>query len=303
MEMSTGVIFDIKRFSIHDGPGIRTTVFLKGCPLSCAWCHNPESQSIKPELIFRPSRCLACGECVEACSHQAIRFSDGRIVQDWNSCHTNGACVEVCYPGAREIIGRQVTPQAIIEELIQDRVFYQSSAGGVTFSGGEPLAQPIFLKESLSLCKKEDLTTALDTCGAVDWQLLEDQLPYLDLVLFDLKIIDDTLHQKYTGASNRQILDNFRRVWESGVDVAVRRPVIPGVNDSVEEINLLGEYLKDINGRIRIDLLPYHSLSKDKYLRLGRGEESSEWPTPSPALLDRIKKQLDKYGHEVGLRG
>lgn len=303
MEMSTGLIFDIKRFSIHDGPGIRSTVFFKGCPLVCAWCHNPESQSIKPELIFRPSRCLACGECVDACPHKAIQFIDGRIRQDWGSCHVNGACVEVCYPGAREIIGRQISPETVVQELVQDRVYYQASGGGVTFSGGEPLAQPAFLKEILSLCKKEDLSTALDTCGAADWEHLEAQLPYLDLVLYDLKIIDDALHKEYTGASNSQILDNFRRLMQSDVDVIVRRPVIPGVNDAEEEISSLGDYLKDINGRIKIDILPYHSLSTDKYLRLGRGEESREWQQPSPDLLERIQKQLEEYGHQVGLRG
>jgi len=303
MEMSTGVIFDVKRFSIHDGPGIRSTVFFKGCPLTCAWCHNPESQSIKPELIFRPSRCLACGECVDACPHEAIQFIDGRIVQDWNLCQVNGACVGVCYPGAREIIGKQISPEAVVQELTQDRVFYQASGGGVTISGGEPLAQPDFLKEILSLCKKEDLSTALDTCGAVDWEDLEDQLPFLDLVLYDLKIIDDTLHKEYTGVSNRQILENFRRLLEYEVDVSVRRPVIPGVNDSEEEIGQLCKYLEGKNDRIKIDLLPYHSLSQDKYLRLGRGKESSEWQTPSPDLMDRIKKQLEEFGHQVGLRG
>ena len=215
----------------------------------------------------------------------------------------NGACVEVCYPGAREIIGSQVSPEEVVQELVQDRTFYEASGGGVTFSGGEPLAQPAFLKETLSLCKKENLSTALDTCGAVDLQHLEDQLPYLDLILYDLKIIDDNLHQKYTGTSNKQILENFRRIVESEVEIAVRRPVIPGVNDSEEEINLLGDFLKDINGRIKIDLLPYHSLSKDKYLRLGRGGESSEWQTPSPDSMKRIKKQLEEFGYEVGLRG
>lgn len=295
------MIFDIKRFSIHDGPGIRSTVFLKGCPLSCSWCHNPESQSFKPELIFRPERCLACGECLDACPHEAIQFIDGRISQDRESCQIHGACVTACYPGAREMVGREVRPEEVLDELVLDRVYYESSGGGVTFSGGEPLAQPEFLEKTLRLCKEAGLSTAIDTCGAAPWQTLERQLPFLDLVLYDLKIMDDQLHQKYTGISNREILENFRRLTKSDITLAVRRPVIPGVNGSEEEITRLGEFMREMDGRIKIDLLPYHALSADKYRRLGR--EGTVWTVPSGGDLDRIQSQLEKLGFEVGLRG
>ncbi|NQS91710.1 MAG: glycyl-radical enzyme activating protein [Chloroflexi bacterium] len=301
--MTNGLIFDIKRFSIHDGPGIRSTVFLKGCPLSCSWCHNPESQSFKPELVFRPERCLVCGECVDVCPHGSAQLVDGIIQQDRALCQINGACVEVCYPGAREIIGTEVNPQEVLEELIKDEVFYQESGGGVTFSGGEPLAQPDFLEETLKLCKNAGLATTLDTCGSALWANLERQLPFLDLVLYDLKILDDKQHQLYTGRSNREILENYQLLIQSDVEMVVRRPVIPGVNNSQEQINQLGVFIKENNGVQKIDLLPYHALSADKYLRLGRGGEGGEWQTPSPEDQERILTQLRQMGFEVSWGG
>jgi pyruvate formate lyase activating enzyme len=299
--MSIGLIFDIKRFSIHDGPGIRSTVFLKGCPLSCQWCHNPESQSYQPELIFRSERCLACGDCVDACPHEAARLVNGRIQQNWDLCQLDGSCILTCFPAAREIVGREVTAEEVVEELVRDRVFYEQSGGGVTFSGGEPLAQPGFLEDCLRLSKKAGLSTALDTCGSGSWENLERQLPYLDLVLYDLKILDDKLHQDYTGISNREILDNFKRLVASENKVQIRRPLIPGVNDSEEEIERLGKFLSKIKGENKIDLLPYHALSADKYKRLGR--KGREWQIPSKDLLDRISQQLVENGFIVGLRG
>jgi pyruvate formate lyase activating enzyme len=199
------------------------------------------------------------------------------------------------------MIGREVTPEEVIEELIRDRTFYEVSGGGVTFSGGEPLAQPEFLEETLRLCKEAGLHTALDTCGEAPWEDLERQLPHLDLVLYDLKLLDDKLHLEYTGSSNALILDNFRCLVQNGVKVEVRRPVIPGVNDSKEEIENLASFLKETTGISRIELLPYHALSADKYRRLGR--TGGEWEEPSDKLLKRIQRQLEECGFEVGLRG
>ena len=224
-------------------------------------------------------------------------MEEGRILQDRDTCQVCGDCVSVCYPGARELIGYSTTPTALVEELARDRVFYEESGGGVTFSGGEPLAQPDFLEECLSLCRDAGLRTALDTCGAAPWEELERQLPYLDLVLYDLKLFDDGLHQDYTGFSNQGILENFQRLVETGVEVRVRRPVIPGVNESREEIEKLGEFLADSSGKIGIDLLPYHGLSADKYLRLGREEGS--WESPSQEVQQRITTQLEVIGFEV----
>jgi len=299
--MTNGFIFDIKRFSIHDGPGIRSTVFLKGCPLRCAWCHNPESQSFQPELVFRLERCLACGDCVAACPHGAARLVDGRITQRWDLCQAEGACAAVCFPGAREIVGRWVSPEEVVDELLRDQVFYEESGGGVTFSGGEPLSQPDFLESCLRLCKEAGLQTALDTCGGEAWETLERQLPYLDLVLYDLKILDDDLHRNFTGISNQGILQNFKRLLENKVQVQIRRPVIPGVNDSELEIESLGKFLADVDGKINIDLLPYHALSADKYRRLGK--QGGDWDKPSLEVLERISNQLTGLGFNVGLRG
>jgi pyruvate formate lyase activating enzyme len=299
--MVTGYIFDIKRFSIHDGPGIRSTVFLKGCPLACQWCHNPESQAFLPELIYRPERCLACGDCVDACPHGAVELVGSKSQQDWEICQVDGACVMVCFPGAREIIGSEISAVEVVDELKRDRTFYEESGGGVTFSGGEPLSQPDFLEECLRLSKKAGLSTALDTCGIGSWEHLERMLPNLDLVLYDLKILDDDLHQQYTGRSNQEILANFQRLLDSGIEIQVRRPVIPGVNDTEEEILRLGKYLAPENGKIKIELLPYHALSLDKYPRLGR--QGGVWEEPSDGQLSRISEQLVGMGFEVGLRG
>jgi pyruvate formate lyase activating enzyme len=301
--MTTGMIFDIKRFSIHDGPGIRSTVFFKGCPLRCAWCHNPESQSFQPELIFRPERCLACGDCLEVCPHGAPRLIDGVIHQDWSLCQQEGACTEVCMPGARELIGREVQAEEVIEEILRDRVFFEESGGGVTFSGGEPLSQPDFLETCLRLSKEAGLHTALDTCGEAPWEDLQRQLPYLDLVLYDLKAIYVDLHQQTTGVSNTGILENFFHLVDSGVEIQVRRPVIPGVNDHESEIDRLAAVLGLLNGKIEIALLPYHALSTDKYTRLGRAGEVGEWETPSEELLGRISNQLSVQGFKVVIRG
>lgn len=296
------MIFNIKRFSIHDGPGIRSTVFLKGCPLRCAWCHNPESQSQNPELIYRPEHCLVCGDCLEACPHGAPQLIGGVISQNWSQCLDEGACAAVCIPGAREMIGREVGAAEVVEELTRDRVFYEESGGGVTFSGGEPLNQPDFLEDCLRLCKEAGLHTALDTCGSGSWVSLERQLPFLDLVLYDLKTLDDELHRDYTGVSNHGILDNFWSLVESGIEIQIRRPVIPGVNDDPEEIDRLAEFLEPLNGKIKIDLLPYHALSADKYRRLGR-ESGEDWVSPTQEELNRISAQLRSNGLEVGTRG
>ncbi len=206
-------------------------------------------------------------------------------------------------PGAREMIGREVSAREVLEEILRDRVFYQESGGGVTFSGGEPLNQPDFLEACSRLCQEAGIHTALDTCGSGSWEDLQRQLPYLDLVLYDLKAIDDDLHQQTTGVSNQAILENFQRLVESGIEIQVRRPVIPGVNDTQSEIDRLGEFLGSQNGKIKITLLPYHALSADKYTRLGREGEVGIWEIPDEALLESISNRLSEQGFEVDLRG
>jgi pyruvate formate lyase activating enzyme len=269
METSKGLIFNIQRFSVNDGPGIRTTVFLKGCPLHCRWCHNPESISPTKEIMLREDRCLRCGDCVAFCKHLAIRKEDGRFVTDRKSCERCGECVEQCYADAREVVGKEVTVSEIMPELLKDAVFYDESGGGVSLSGGEPLLQHEFALALLQVCKANGLHTVVDTTGFTSPAILERISQFVDLFLYDLKTLNDGKHIEFTGVSNQIILENLERLvrWEK--DVIVRIPIIPAVNDDVESIRSIGAYLGSL-GRIReIQLLPYHKSGVDKYQRLG----------------------------------
>ncbi|MGB2963531.1 MAG: glycyl-radical enzyme activating protein [Anaerolineales bacterium] len=300
--MATGIIFDFKRFSINDGPGIRTTVFLKGCPLSCAWCHNPESQQFSPELIIRPERCIGCGACLDVCPEGAISTSNNLYFTDRQLCKVCGACVEICFSEAREIIGREMTADEVIKEVLQDQAFFDQSGGGVTFSGGEPLYQPDFLEALLKISKKNKLHTTLDTCGYAHRDVFLRLLPDIDLVLYDVKIIDDRLHQQYTGVSNNQVKENLSSLVMNDQIVIIRYPVLPGINDSEEQIRKLGEYIKGLKRKIRVDLLPYHELSRDKYRRLGRHFIPENWRTPSGKEMQKIQGNLSEFGLEVTMR-
>lgn len=301
--MKSGFVFDIKRFSIHDGPGIRSTVFLKGCPLSCHWCHNPESQQSAPELILRPERCISCGTCIKACLNGAITQKDDTYLTNRSLCKVCGVCVDVCYADAREIVGKELAADKVLEEVLKDILFYKQSGGGVTFSGGEPLHQPEFLENLLQVSKKKGLHTTLDTCGYAPWDVILRMMPYLDLILYDIKILDDCLHKKYAGVSNKQILENLSSLVDYGTELVIRYPVLPGINDSDKQIRELGEYLKELNGISRVDLLPYHELSAGKYRRLDRQFKHDNWRTPSLLKMKRIQDQLAEFELEVSIRG
>jgi len=301
--MTKAIIFDIKRFSIHDGPGIRTTLFLKGCPLSCAWCHNPESQKVTPELLFRPERCIGCGACLEVCPEDAILLVKERITTNWALCTHCGECVQVCYTGAREMAGWEVTVEDALESLERDRPFYEESGGGVTFSGGEPLSQPDFLEELLKRCKEIGLHTALDTCGHALWELMNRIRPYVDLFLFDLKVMDETLHREYTGVSNELLLENLQRLAELGHSIVVRVPIIPGINNALEDIQRLGRFVTNLSGVSRVDVLPYHEIAAEKYRRLGQEYAFQNQPVPSDEMMQNIARTLREFGLEVKVGG
>lgn len=262
-----GTIFDIQRFSVSDGPGIRTTVFFKGCNLRCAWCHNPESQSAYPEMMFYKNRCINCGKCKQMCSNHD------------KNCIFCGECVSVCPAEAREIAGKEYTTDSVIKELLKDKGFYESSGGGVTFSGGECMLQIDFLKEILSLCKKRGLHTAVDTAGCVPYEFFERILPYTDLFLYDLKCIDSEKHKKYTEASNELIIQNFARLLKDGKRVWVRIPVIPEVNGTVEEMKRIKTLLDDFGTPEKVELLPYHDIGNSKYEASGRAAMTFSQPS------------------------
>ena len=299
----TGWIFDIRRYSLHDGPGIRTTVFLKGCPLDCWWCHNPESQSPQPEIIVREHLCAQCGECVRACPQGAVSMTPQGPHTDPALCTRCGECVPFCAPGAREQVGQRYSPQALADILARDIPFFDQSGGGVTFSGGEPLLQAEFLSAALAACKRLELRTAVDTSGFAPWPRLEGIAPQVDLFLYDLKVQDEAAHRRFTGVSNQLILENLRRLNDRGSRIIVRLPVIPGLNDTPAEAAALGSLCRSLDGIQRVDLLPYHHTAAAKYQRLGREYRLPDTPTPSPDHLNALAQQLRAYGIAVQIGG
>ena len=264
-----GVIFNIQRYSIHDGPGIRTTVFLKGCPLTCFWCQNPESQALKPEILFDKGRCTSCGQCVTACSCGANSPRDQDIRIDRNKCTGCGKCVEVCRNEARKLAGRYTTVDEVIEEVLRDRMFYENSGGGVTLSGGEPSMQADFALELLRRCKKEGLHTALDTCGCTLWETMQRLLEVTDLVLYDVKCLDTAKHNKATGQSNELIIENAKKIARFK-EMWIRVPLVPDFNDSEEEVRAMLAFIKKELGPVQIDLHRYNPLGEEKYDRLNK---------------------------------
>jgi pyruvate formate lyase activating enzyme len=303
LQKHIGMLFDLHRFAIHDGPGIRTTVFLKGCPLNCWWCHNPESQSAQPQKLVRSSRCIQCGACVEACPQHGITLEDDGIHSDRQSCTRCGECVTVCYAGASEMVGYKADVATLMETINSDRVFYDQSGGGVTFSGGEPLSQPGFLREMLMACKTAGIHTAVDTSGYTPWHNLEAILADTDLFLFDLKLMDDNEHKHYTGVSNRLILENLQRLAHSGLAIWIRLPLVPGINDSPANLQALVDFVKPLPGLQQISLLPYHNAAGQKYRGLGQQYLMEDLLAHTPQQLTSIQKQLEKSGLPVVIGG
>jgi len=289
----TGVIFDIQRFSVHDGPGIRTTVFLKGCPLRCLWCHNPEGISPNPELMFFEYRCLGCGTCAKVCPEGAIRGEPrGKPQVDRMKCLGCGRCAEACPSGAWRLVGKRISVEELLSTLERDVLLYDRSGGGVTFSGGEPLFQPDFLRAALKACKEQGMHTVVDTSGFAPPAVLEEIAPLTDLFLFDLKPMDAEEHRRYTGVPNRLIHENLRRLVELRRPVVVRVPLIPGITDTERNIQALVAFLAELGKGIqRVELLPYHDVA-EKYARLGKAYSLPPIPRPSEEHLAALRARL-----------
>jgi pyruvate formate lyase activating enzyme len=294
--MESGLVFDIQRFSIHDGPGIRTTVFLKGCPLDCWWCHNPEGTSAEPQVIVLEGRCIRCGECSRVCPQ-------GDRAGAAETCTLCGRCVAACPTGARQMVGRRMTVAEVVAEVLKDRVFYDESGGGATFSGGEPLVQPRFLRALLEACRAAGVRTAVDTCGYGPQEDLLALAPLADLLLWDLKFADEARHVRYTGVSNGPILENLRAVGRAHGHLWIRVPVIPGVNDDAAQLDALARCAASVEGVRQVNVLPYPEGGAAKSPRLGRAYRLDGAAPPAPGRMEEAAAAFARHGLKVKIGG
>jgi pyruvate formate lyase activating enzyme len=299
--MQHGVVFNIQKYSIHDGPGIRTTVFLKGCPLSCWWCHNPESRTPEPEIHTNETRCVRCGQCVQACPQG--RDEGARDGSETAECLRCGACVQACPTEARRMVGRRMSVDAVMTSVLQDRIFYDDSGGGVTFSGGEPLMQPEFLAGLLRRCRQEGLHTAVDTCGFAPQDQLLSVANLTDLVLYDLKTVDERLHEDSTGMSNRLILENLQALGRVHDRMWIRIPILPGYNDDKRQWEAAARLIVQLPGVTQVNLLPYHNLHRHKLAAAGNTASANgsprhhqQMPTPSAEHLEKLAEIFRAQG-------
>lgn len=310
---ASNVVFNIQRFSLHDGPGIRTTVFLKGCTMQCFWCHNPEGQHPAPELRYYPDRCIACGSCVAACPNHAHELNDGIHTFIRERCELSGQCVATCFPRALELEGRRMTVQEVMDEILPDKLFYELSGGGVTLSGGEPALSRDFARNILRQCKEHGLHTAVETCGEAPWTALEALLPHTDLMMMDIKLIDAAKHRASTGQSNERILENARRLAATTTPVIFRTPIVPSVNDSAEEIRAIASFVRQLeeqrtrNGgataAITYEIMPFHRLAAGKYASLGREYQAAAIDPPSKAKMAELADAARGQGMETLMQG
>lgn len=289
--MRDAIWFALKRLEIHDGPGVRTTLFLKGCPLNCLWCHNPEGIPAAPQLAHYAHKCMHCGLCVTLCPHGAHQMIDGRHTFDRSLCQACGRCERLCAGKANHLFGQRATAAELLPQLLLDKPFFDRTGGGITVSGGEPLLQADFLTELLPLLKARGVHTAVDTSLAVPTPLLEKVIPHAQLFLCDLKAIDADLHKRLTGLDNRQILQNFRRLEEANVPVEIRVPVIPGQNDG--EISAMCQFISSLSNVKAVKALGYHDYARSKYAALGLDYTLTETLPPSPEEVACIQQVLD----------
>lgn len=294
---SAAVITHIQGFSIHDGPGIRTVVFFKGCPLSCRWCANPECLSGEPQIGYIETLCTECGACFDACPNGAIRKEEGVHRIDYSLCNACGECVDCCSYGALVRYGESRTVEEVWDAVRRDKMFYDSSGGGVTASGGEPLMQAGFVRKLFELCREEGIDTCVETCGFTSREALMKALPVTDHFLFDLKHMDPDLHVRYTGRANTLILENARLLLEQGADVLFRQPLIPGVNDTVGNIDATAAFLSALGEKgMGLELMPYHRMGLSKYTALGMKYPMNETGPAEKEMVESVKRSYQERG-------
>lgn len=291
--MDTGLVFNIQRYSVHDGPGIRTTVFLKGCPMACLWCHNPESQDARPQIMVMENRCIRCGQCATVCPAGEGTLDPAARAAECTRC---GACVEACPTQARQMVGRTMNAREVLAEIRRDALFYDQSGGGVTFSGGEPLLQHRFLHTLVAACRAQEIHTVVDTTGCAPWEHLAPLVPVTNLFLYDIKVIDDTRHRRLIGVSNRLILENLVRLSEARAQMWIRIPLIPGMNDSDDDIDAVARLITPLHGIQLVSLLPYHDTGRMKFARLGKPYLLDKIEPSAPEALERAAERFRRHG-------
>lgn len=302
---NAAIVTNIQKFSVHDGPGIRSVIFLKGCPLRCKWCANPENIRKEPQLLFYRRQCIRCGLCAKRCENGAIAMESGFPDTSRSRCRNCGRCADVCASGARVIKGQRMTAEEICGVVDRDLPFYRNSGGGITFSGGEPLLYPDLVAQVCRTYREKGLNTAVETCGCIPWGQVEQVLPWVDLFLFDLKLVNDEKHRTFCGVGNTQILENLRRLCRSGqTRVIIRMPVIPGINDGQEDLEAAAGFLEGLKGAFEsVHCLPYHNYGASKYEAMGMEYELENLQMPEQERMEQLQAMFALRGLTVQIGG